>query len=207
MLDKKIPKSSKYANIEAKLDTGLTVHKVRLVSLREISKRRDELFYRITKHQLFELFNEYEVQNEDELVERVPSPHNTVVYEEYDEPAGYRPYLILDVRETIDYNTCHLLRAKSYPYQLIRRDQVLAEMYRFKNKEEHLIILYCDDERISRDVAKTLVDRGFDNTFVLTGGIREFAAHYPEFIQGDNPFPLSPKKTSVSPHGLTRASM
>ena len=51
----------------------------------------------------------------------------------------------------------------------MRRDQVHPELYNFRNKEGHLIILYCDDEKISLDAAKLLVQRGTDNIFLLTG--------------------------------------
>lgn len=59
------------------------------------------------------------------------------------------------------------------------------EFYSFKNKEEMLIIIYCDDERISQDAAKLFVDRGTDNIFLLTGGLIEFATDYPSFVEGD----------------------
>ena len=50
-----------------------------------------------------------------------------------------------------------------------------------------LVIVYCDDERISRDVGKTLVDRGVDNVFLLTGGMNEFAVDYPSYVEGEVP--------------------
>ena len=44
------------------LDTGLTVDKVKLVSSSEYARRRDEIFYRITRKQLSELYEEYEAE-------------------------------------------------------------------------------------------------------------------------------------------------
>ena len=73
-------------------------------------------------------------------------------------------------------------------------------MYGFKNKEDTLIVVYCEDERISTDFAKTLVDRGIDNVFLLTGGIRDFASNYPLYTEGDfsvyENMKASPKKKS-----------
>ena len=78
----------------------------------------------------------------------------------------------------------------------MRRDQLHPEFYNFKNKEETLIIVYCDDERISADAAKLFVDRGTDNIFLLSGGLFEFGLEYPSFVEGDLPAACSPKKTS-----------
>jgi rhodanese-related sulfurtransferase len=210
VLDRKVPKSSKYAHIEAKLDTGLTIHKVKPITAHEYRMRREEIFYRVTKNQLYDLFNEYEADERESI--NALSPGNpreergprVVTYSDLDEPEYSKPYLILDVREPENYNICHILQAKSYPYTMIRRDYLLPEIYQFKNKPEHLIILYCDDERISRDTAKTMVDRGIDNVYLLEGGLKEFASHYPAFVEGHIPERLlmTPPKS-----GLTRSRM
>ena len=39
-----------------------------------------------------------------------------------------------------------------------------------KNKEGKIILLYDDDERISHRAATTLVERGYDNLFMVSGG-------------------------------------
>ena len=49
---------------------------------------------------------------------------------------------------------------------------------------------------MSRDAAKLFVDRGTDNIFLLSGGLMEFAAEYPSFVEGELPPSLSPKKAS-----------
>ena len=71
----------------------------------------------------------------------------------------------------------------------MRRDQVQSDLYNFRNKEGHLIILYCDDERISLDAAKLLVQRGTDNIFLLTGGLFEFALDYSNLVEGNITIP------------------
>jgi hypothetical protein len=67
-MDRRVPKSDKYSHVTAVLDTGLTINKVRTVSAREFSRRRGEIFFRITPAQLFELYCEYD-DNEDEHIE------------------------------------------------------------------------------------------------------------------------------------------
>jgi hypothetical protein len=42
------------------LDTGLTTGKVKVISSSEYARRRDEIFYRISKQQLSALYEEYE---------------------------------------------------------------------------------------------------------------------------------------------------
>jgi len=61
-MEKRVPKSEKYAHVQGVLDTGMTVDKVKLVSSSEYARRRDEIFYRITRRQLSELYEEYEAE-------------------------------------------------------------------------------------------------------------------------------------------------
>jgi len=42
------------------------------------------------------------------------------------------------------------------------------------------------DERNGIAAARALVDRGYENTFLLTGGIEKFIEDYPSLIQGNN---------------------
>jgi hypothetical protein len=51
-MDKAVPKSKKFANVQGKLDTGLTVNKVKSVSSSQYAQRRDEIFFRISRHQV-----------------------------------------------------------------------------------------------------------------------------------------------------------
>ena len=186
VMERVVPKSKKYANVQGVLDTGATVNKVKVVSCKEHTRRRDEIHYRLTKKQLSDLYSEYE-QDEYESIRDTAGDLDgpkIVSYSESSNPYYEKPYLILDVRQPDAYNRCHLLQARSFPYTLFQRDQAPTELRSFKNKDGCLVIVYCDDERISRDVAKIMVDRGTDNIFLLTGGLMEFAADYSEFIEG-----------------------
>ena len=165
-LEKKVPKSEKYAHVAGKLDTGLTVDKVKFVTAREYSKRRDEIFFRINRGSLYELFNEYEADEYESMSDSFRGADRDlkiVTYNESSNASYEKPYLILDVRESESFNICHLLQARSFPYALLRRDQLHPEVYKFKNKPESLIILYCNDEKISSEAAKVMVDRGINN--------------------------------------------
>ena len=209
--DRTIKQNVKYSHIASTLSTGLTVSKVKNVTANEGAKRRAEIFFRLTPGQLCALYEEYE-SNENEDVREMgrgcyaddyggKGGPKIVTYDEVSQAVNSKPYLILDVREPEAYNTGHLLQARSFPYTHLRRDAVAPEFYQFRNKTEALIILYCDDERVSRDAAKLMVDRGTDNIFLLSGGMNEFATEYPFLVEGAAPKSASPAKRS----GLTRS--
>lgn len=163
--------------------------------------RRDEIYYRITPRQLYELYMEYERDEYESINDNTPlskyggSP-KIVTHSEYAEPLNNKPYLILDIRDHLEYNKNHLMQARSFPLAYLRRDQLHSEVYKFKNDKEALIIVYCDDERISKEAAKILVDRGIDNMYLLSGGLNEFSMDYADYIEGDLPVIKTPPKTS-----------
>lgn len=199
-MDKAVPKSAKYAAVQGKLDTGLTVDKVKVVSSSQFAQRRDEIYFRISRHQVFELYNEYEADEYEDIAEaesrHVGARGPVIVTHSESARADYqKPYLLLDVREEQAFNAYHMLQARCFPYVLMRRDRAPPELNQFKNKPEHLVIVIADDERLGRDAAKLLVDRGCDNVYLLTGGIDEFAVDYPSFIEGTIP----PGLKSTSP--------
>ena len=55
-----------------------------------------------------------------------------------------------------------------------------------KNKEGKKIIVYLNDERNGIAAARTMADRGHENTFLLTGGIEKFIEDYASLIEGNN---------------------
>ncbi|OQS04849.1 sporangia induced hypothetical protein [Thraustotheca clavata] len=213
IMDKKLPVNPKYKDTQSKLNTGNTVNNVRLISSKEFLKRRDETFRRITPKCLAELFGEYEdtgkgcdasspemvarmVKNDkgDYIMERHMADNNQnqsgprIVSYEAEEAEQYdAPYLILDTRPREDFVENRIHRAKSFPTAYLCRDQFLPEMHAFKNQESKLIILYCLDEKLSVQAATLLGQKGFDNVYLLSGGLSEYAALYPDHIEGTTP--------------------
>lgn len=47
-----------------------------------------------------------------------------------------------------------------------------------------MIIIYGNDERNSVTPAQLLIQKGFENIYLLTGGIEEFIKTYPEKCEG-----------------------
>ena len=54
---------------------------------------------------------------------------------------------MLDLREVQDYEMFHIKESISFPGANLARDKVIPELYRFKNKEGKLIIIYDFDEK------------------------------------------------------------
>lgn len=178
------------------------MNKVKLISNSAFSKRRDEIFFRLTKGQLFQLYSEYEADEYEDIAEtdRSYDGPRIVTYDETARPIYDKPYLILDVRDEMAYREYHLLQARNYSYTMMRRDQTHPEMMKFRNKEGHLIIVVADDERLGADAAKLLVDRGTDNIFLLSASILEFAEEYPSYVEGNPPISQTSERLSTGWH-------
>jgi len=69
---------------------------------------------------------------------------------------------------------------------MINQDKTIPEVHRFKNKEGKMIIAYTSDERNGILAGRAMVDRGYENTYLLTGGIEKFIEDYPSLIIGNN---------------------
>jgi len=95
-----------------------------------------------------------------------------------------RPFLFLDVREADQYLNSHLALAISYPHTRLNRcyDYELPCMLRLKNKPRAVIVVYDDDESIASKAATTLTQRGYDNVFMLSGGLRVASRKFPESL-------------------------
>ncbi|KRX04225.1 Rhodanese-like domain [Pseudocohnilembus persalinus] len=93
-------------------------------------------------------------------------------------------YILLDLRDPDDFQKFHIREALNFPGPNISRDKFPAEIYRYKNKDNKMIIYYMTDERQSVQYGKLLFDKGFDNIYQLTGGIEQFMQEFPELIEG-----------------------
>eukprot|EP01147_Barroeca_monosierra_P007914 gene7914-10007_t len=116
-----------------------------------------------------------------------------------------RPYLLIDARDTDDYEKCHIAEAKSFPYTRLSRatNMLTPEVLAYKNKEGSVIVVYDEDETVAPRVATTLVQQGIDNLFMLSGGL----------VVGELPPSCRPKKHAPPSPGhvvlgsLTRSNL
>jgi len=93
-----------------------------------------------------------------------------------------RPFLILDVLDDESYSREHLAYSSHYPHTRLNRafDYETKEMLRLKNKPGSVIVLYDWDESLAPRCCTTLTQRGYENVFLLSGGLRVARASYPE---------------------------
>ena len=208
MSSQPLPKD-RFAHVRGVLDTGMTVAKQRLPTNSEYIRRRTEIHFRISRGQLADLYSEYEEYESIRETVNASSPLGPKIVSHEDTAAREeeRPYLILDGREPNEFRRNHLLNACSYPHAYQKRDLVPPNFPAFRNRDGALIIVYCEDERHSREMCKTFVDRGTENIFLLTGGFHEFAAAFPSYVEGelpkDLPMPVT-KNTCLTKSALSR---
>ena len=87
-------------------------------------------------------------------------------------------FLLLDMRDQEEYQMFHIKEALNYPAPNIGRDKIIPELFRFKNKANKLIIIYMGDERKGTAAANLMSEKGYENVFLLSGGIEQFNEEY-----------------------------
>ncbi|NXY50641.1 CEP41 protein, partial [Ceuthmochares aereus] len=86
------------------------------------------------------------------------------------------PFLLLDVRDRDAYDQCHIVGGKKAG---IPQQPILNSSYQ-KNAHGKIIIVYDNDERLASQAATTMCERGFENLFMLSGGLKVLAQKIPE---------------------------
>ncbi|XP_021497002.1 centrosomal protein of 41 kDa isoform X2 [Meriones unguiculatus] len=99
-----------------------------------------------------------------------------------DKPYPDCPFLLLDVRDRGSYQQCHIVGAHSYPIATLSRtmNPYSSSIIEYKNAHGKIIILYDEDERLASQAATTMCERGFENLFMLSGGLKVLAQKFPE---------------------------
>eukprot|EP00035_Acanthoeca_spectabilis_P023075 m.447528 g.447528 ORF g.447528 m.447528 type:complete len:342 (+) comp19527_c0_seq1:1404-2429(+) len=99
-------------------------------------------------------------------------------------PKLVEPYLVVDLQDPEDFERCHIRGAHNFPATMLSRAQNhwSPEMYAYINKPDRMLILYDVDEKIGTKAAETFVQRGVDNVFLLSGGLRVLCDKIPEGI-------------------------
>ncbi|NXM74970.1 CEP41 protein, partial [Serilophus lunatus] len=105
------------------------------------------------------------------------------------------PFLLLDVRDRDAYEQCHIVGAYSYPIATLSRtmNPYTNNILEYKNAHGKIIIVYDNDERLASQAATTMCERGFENLFLLSGGLKVLAQKIPEgLITGTLPVSCQP---------------
>ncbi|KAL4227117.1 Centrosomal protein of 41 kDa [Mactra antiquata] len=116
------------------------------------------------------------------------------------------PYLLLDVRDKDSYDECHITTAKNYPSAKLSMsvNYETKEMLAFKNHHGKIIIVYDENEQIANKSASVLLERGYENVFLLSGGMKVAYKIIPEgLFTGVPPVSVTetPRSTRHPEHG------
>lgn len=76
------------------------------------------------------------------------------------------------------------MNAVSFPAVNIQKDRVFGCLNQYRNKEDKLLVVYMDDERHGTQVARVIFEKGFDNVYLLTGGISVFGYENQCLLEG-----------------------
>lgn len=101
-------------------------------------------------------------------------------------------FILLDLRDEEDYKKFHIREAISFPAPNISRDKIFSQLLRFKNHTDKIIAVYMHDERSGTHYAKLLHEKGFDNVYLLTGGVEGFLDSHYDLVEGTD-VPAKPK--------------
>lgn len=110
-------------------------------------------------------------------------------------PVKRRNLLLLDARPPEDHAQWHILGAVSYPpTQLLHANNPLPRdihYYKGPRGSGKAVVLYDEDGRTTPAMANALVEKGVENTYLLKGGLADFAPRFPHLLEGNVP-PLPP---------------
>ncbi len=152
-----------------------------------VTKRRGELFSRISPDALSRFLSEGQLHNSrsNSFLERQEIMRQGKYLEPLPPTENQGPkILLLDLREYSEYKKWHIVNAVSFPAVNIQQDQVFGQLNQFKNKTDKLIVVYSHDERHGTHQAKIIFEKGFDNIYLLTGALTVFAFENHQFIEG-----------------------
>ena len=92
----------------------------------------------------------------------------------------------MDLRDPDEYDFWRIKESINYPAANIGRDKIIPELFRFKNKANKLIIIYMGDERKGTAAANLMSEKGYENVFLLSGGIEQFNEEFNSLVEGRN---------------------
>ena len=93
-------------------------------------------------------------------------------------------FLLLDLRDPEEYDFWRIREAINYPAANIGRDKIIPELYRYKNKTNKMIVIYMGDERKGTAAANLMAEKGYENVFLLSGGVDQFNEEFHSMVEG-----------------------
>lgn len=214
-LDKVVPKSSRYDHIQSTVSSGPNVLRAKDVTTRQIVQQRDEIFARISAQELFQLIAHVDVHPKESVNNPISSASHTggpriVTIDSEDTGPGIPshqaadPFILLDVRQNESYSRFHIMDSMNMPKNIyLTQDRVPNELFAIKRQKSPPKLIIIDEstggvfkEKEAIEVATRLVQQGYMNVHVLTGGLTTFAVSFGDLLQGPEAESFSQKCAS-----------
>eukprot|EP00873_Tetraselmis_striata_P035328 jgi/Tetstr1/455592/TSEL_042404.t1 len=159
-LDKRIPKSGKYSKVTSVVKSGTSKRESTCgPRLENIRFRRDESVRRISIKYLEEALR-----------------------------TATLDVLLLDMRDEDVFEQMHIRGARNYPARMLSRstNPFTPEILDQLNREEELkiIVIYNGDERKAMMSGNIFFEKGVDNVFVLSAGMKDVVTQIPWMMAG-----------------------
>jgi len=209
VFEKRIPMNPKYAHIQSSLDTGASIKILpKILSDQQIAKRRNEVFRRLKPRRVFEVINNIQANENPESIYDMDSTQRddaksissmtslgnvsvssacSIVEAAASGVLTSRDILLVDLRDPAEYRLSRVPYAVSHPGYLISRDQFTPALQAFKTKVKGkaLVVYHCDDKQ-SAMYATLLIEKGWEEVWIIDGGFTEYMNSYPEAVEADN---------------------
>ncbi len=193
--------AQKYGFVQSRIDTGATARKAPVIlSGKQVAKQRSEIFKRLKPSRVFEVveaFRNSQDANESvyDLIQATHSARSTnedetrsvvsIVASTADGSIGsIGDFLLVDLRTENEFRHSHIMFAKNYPGSNLMRDSFPPELFKFKNKVKgKALVVYHSDDKQSSVYGKLLVEKGWEEVWIVTGGFEEFKQRYSEAVE------------------------
>ena len=93
-------------------------------------------------------------------------------------------FLLIDLREPDEYEDFHIREALCFPGTRIKQDKIIPQLYQYRNKEDKIIVVYHFDEKKGIDYTTQFIEKGYENVYLLSGGIEGFGQEIQEGLEG-----------------------
>lgn len=213
-LDKKAPSSRQYQNVSTRTDTGMNMRK--LIESHSGSgpnahkKQKNEFFIRLrastlgrlleplvdAEESVFGLANLAVDDGARSMVSSVPPSVRSHAEAGSSGGSGHPSegnILLFDLRPFDDFQQCHIFGAKHYDVAMLNKstNQFPREVYYFKGPPEcpKMIVLYDEDGKSAVAAGNAFVERGVENTYVVSGGFLGVCDSCPSVLVGQPPSP------------------
>ena len=130
----RLTKSSKYMNVQKKIDSGLTMRDVVFLTNQQVAHKRSEIFKRISAKKLHSL-----LQSEPLSQSIVHNNENTQknslpIYESFETPKNdfqslmNRDFILIDLRSEEDFKKYHIQEAINIPAMFFNQDRIPKDL-------------------------------------------------------------------------------